>query len=168
MGWNQILNNKLPSDAIAQYWMLDKKKVIKHLTRGRKIVMSKFGRVYLDYGYAFTPLRKTYAYEPVPKELKKQHHENILGVEATMWTEWVPNAKRLYWQLFPRLIAVAETGWTQKEKKDYNSFKMRLDMFLKRLEYLGINHALKEEIDPGFFKTLFGFLTIFKAPTGGT
>lgn len=168
MGWNQILNNKLPSDAIAQYWMLDKKKVIKHLTRGRKIVMSKFGRVYLDYGYAFTPLRKTYAYEPVPKELKKQHHKNILGVEATMWTEWVPNAKRLYWQLFPRLIAVAETGWTQKEKKDYNSFKMRLDMFLKRLEYLGINHALKEEIDPGFFKTLFGFLTIFKAPTGGT
>ncbi|NHJ23304.1 MAG: beta-N-acetylglucosaminidase [Candidatus Lokiarchaeota archaeon] len=164
MGWNQILNDTLPIDVISQYWMFDKKKVINHLKRGRKIVMSKYGRVYLDYGYAFTPLKKTYAYDPIPKKLAPQFHQNVLGIEAPLWTEWVRNAHNLYWQIFPRLFAVAETGWTQKILKSYTSFTSRLHTLSKRLDCLGINYAREKETNPTFLKRLFGIFTILVEP----
>ncbi len=166
MGWNQILNDSLPIDVIAQYWMFGKKKVIEHLKRDRKIVMSKYGHVYLDYGYEFTSLKKTYSYNPIPKELASPYHQNVLGIEAPLWTEWVRNAHNLYWQIFPRLIAVAETGWTQKPLKDYCSFKTRLRTFLKRLDYFGINYASKKEFNPSLFKKLFGIFSIAVEPKG--
>jgi len=70
---------------------------------------------YLDYSYKKTSLRKAYRYEPIPRKLNKQYHSNVLGIEAPLWTEWVRNIRELDWQTFPRLIAIAETGWTPKE-----------------------------------------------------
>ncbi len=164
MGWNQILNDGLPKDVIGQYWMLGKKQVLKHLRQGRNMVMSKFGGVYLDYDYPRTPLKKVYKYDPVPKKLEKKYHVNILGIEAPLWTEWVRNIGELEWQTFPRLVAVAENGWTLKNEKNYRAFKNRLEILLKRLDLLEVNYADKEIIDPGFFKRLFGFYTMFKEP----
>ena len=97
--------------------------------------------VYLNYPYKIIRLRKTYRYDPIPKQLEEKYHKYILGLEACSWAEFIPNNKRLEWQVFPRLIAVAETGWTPKKKKDFNSFKKRLDPYLKRLELSGINYG---------------------------
>lgn len=166
MGWNQIINEKLIDEVIVQYWMGSKKKIRENLENGRKFVMSKFGHVYLDYKYEFTPLRKSYKYEPIPKKLDEKFHEKVLGIEAPLWTEWVPNHRRLFWQVFPRLTAVAETGWTLRENKDYNSFKKRLGNFNKMLRMKGAGHAAMKEIDPPFLKTLFGIFTIFRQPEG--
>jgi hexosaminidase len=71
-----------------------------------------------------------------------------------MWTEWVPNIKRLEWQLFPRLIAVAETGWTLKSLKDYKDFIQRLESYLKRLDILNINYAKLDIVDPKKIKKI--------------
>ncbi len=166
MGWNQILKEGLQKDVIIQYWMGRNKKIINALRQGRNMVFSKFGHVYLDYKYEFTPLRKSYRYEPIPKNLEEEYHENVLGIEAPLWTEWVPNRKRLYWQAFPRLVAVAETGWSLKRNKNYKSFKDRLKVFNKKLQLLGAGHAKMEEIDPPAYKTLFGIFTIFTQPRG--
>ncbi|MHA1688743.1 MAG: beta-N-acetylhexosaminidase [Promethearchaeota archaeon] len=166
MGWNQILSKELKNDVIIQYWMGNKKTILENLRKGKKFVMSKFGYVYLDYNYKFTPLRKTYKYEPIPKKLEKSYHENVLGIEAPLWTEWIPNEGRLFWQAFPRLTAVAETAWSLKKNKNLESFKMRLEKFNQRLKFLGGGHARMNEIDPPFFKTMFGVFTIFKEPKG--
>ncbi|NVM17442.1 MAG: beta-N-acetylhexosaminidase [Candidatus Lokiarchaeota archaeon] len=164
MGWNQILSAKSTKDIIGQYWMFGKKKVMKHLMRGGNIVFSKFGPTYLDYSYKRTSLSKVYNYKPVPKKLHKDYHDNILGIEAPLWTEWVRNVRELDWQTFPRLIAIAESNWTPKEQKNFESFRTRLEYILKRLDILGVYYAQKQEYQPAFIKRIFGFLTIFKEP----
>ncbi len=141
MGWNEILNEKLSKNAVCQYWFGQILEVIDHIRNGRDVIMSEMTAVYLNYPYKITPLIKTYQYDPIPNDLEEKYHQYILGIEACLWAEFVKDRKRLEWQVFPRLIAVAETGWTPKKKKNFNSFEKRLDSYLKRLEISGINYG---------------------------
>ncbi len=163
-GWNDILDDTLAKNAIVQYWRKAEKAVLKHLRSGRNIVMSWNKYVYLDYNYNYTPLSKCYRYEPIPKELESKYHKFVLGIESPLWTEWVPNAKRLYYQAFPRLIAVAETGWTSKENKDFVSFKMRLEKFLKILDTFKINYARNDQTESTLIKRVVSIAKRFKGP----
>jgi hexosaminidase len=144
MGWNEILNDKLADNAICHYWNENFDEVLENARKGRKIVMSEMRAVYLNYPYARTPLSITYGYDPIPNELESKFHENVLGLEACLWAEYVKNNKRVEFQAFPRLIAVAETGWTSNENKDYQSFLNRLNNFLQRLNFHEVNYAPKE------------------------
>ena len=164
MGWNQILSKKTTKEVIAQKWLFGKKLIKKHLMKGGNVVFSQFGYAYLDYSYQRTSLRKSYLYEPVPKKLPEEYHKNVLGIEAPMWTEWVRNVRELEWQTFPRLIAIAESNWTPQKKKDYKSFKNRLDFLLKRLDTFRVHFAKKKEYQPSFLKRAFGLLTMLKEP----
>lgn len=164
IGWNDILDDSLVSEAIGQHWLRGDDIVVEHLRKGRKFVISRFFYTYLDYPYTMTPLRKVYSFEPVPKELEEEYHHNVLGLEAPMWTEWVPNIERLDWQTFPRLTAHAETGWTLQKNKNYSSFKKRLERFLMRLDLLGVKYARLEKTDPNFFKRLFSPFEVFRDP----
>jgi hexosaminidase len=101
------------------------------------------------------------------KSLPAQKFENVLGIEATMWTEWVPNSRRLEWQLFPRLIAVAETGWTLKSLKDYADFHDRLGIYLKRLDILGVNYAKLNTVNPKKIKRILNLLRLKFLDTNG-
>ena len=148
MGWNEILGDNLDDSAHVQFWFKGMKKALTHMRKGRKFVMSQFYHVYLDYNYGLIPLHKTYKYEPIPKKLEVEFHENILGIETPIWTEWVENEKRLHWQVFPRFCAVAETGWTPKKLKNYEDFKKRLESMMKRFDYHSINYAKFDEVDP--------------------
>ena len=155
MGWNEILGGKLDDDAIVQFWLGNKKLAIKHMKKGRKFVMSDFLNLYVNKDYAVIPLKKCYNFEPIPDKLEQTRHDSILGLETPMWGEFARNTKRLYWQIFPRLFAVAETGWTRKEKKNYESFEHRLPKLLKHLEFRQINYAPIENSNPRFLKRLF-------------
>ena len=145
IGWNEILNDKLIENAICHYWTMNLKQVLEHVRLGRKVVMSEFSAVYLNYPYNHIPLERTYNYEPIPNELESKFHKRILGIEACLWTEFVKNKKNLEWQAFPRLIAVAETAWSPKNKKNFEYFQRRLDGFLKWLDLFKVSYAKKEE-----------------------
>jgi len=160
MGWNEILDEKVKEDLICQYWFRGKQKVVEHLQKGGNSIMSNFKYAYLDHSYSFTPLRLAYDFEPIPKKLHKQYHKHVLGLEALMWGEFVPNIKRLEWQTFPRLIAFSEVGWTQKDKRKFKYFQKRLGVLLKRFDLLGINYANKKEVNPGFLKKKAGIFTL--------
>ncbi len=164
MGWNEILTESTDRNFIAQWWLRGKKNIIKHINEGGEVVASNFFHVYLDYNYFVTPLKKTYNYEPYTNGIKPKHHKQILGVEAPIWTEWVPNRNRLDWQLFPRLAAVSEIGWTSMSNKNYANFRKRLISFSRRLNYLGVNHADFEKIDPNTLQRLWNLRRAFKWP----
>ncbi len=164
LGWNDIFDDTLAKNAIVQYWRKAKKTVIKHLRSGRNIVISWNKYVYFDYNYNYTPLSKCYLYEPIPKELENKYHKFVLGIESPLWTEWVPNTKRLYYQAFPRLIAVAEIGWTSKENKDFASFKVRLEKFLKILDSFNVNYAPNDQTETTPIKRLIAIPKRFKGP----
>jgi len=145
MGWNEILNDNLNKNAICHYWTNNLKLVLQHAKKGRKVVMSEMSAVYLNYPYNLIPIRKTYLYDPIPEEFSNNDEKQILGIEACLWTEFVDNKDKLEWQAFPRLIAIAETGWTSKDKKNFESFIKRLENFLPLLEAFNVNNPTKEE-----------------------
>jgi hexosaminidase len=147
MGWNEILNDDLPEKEISQFWAGDFNITVDHIKKGRKTVMSDMRFVYLNYPYKLTSISKTYNYEPIPENLTPIYHKNVLGIEACLWTEYVPDINTLEYQVFPRLIAISETGWTSKENKNYDSFKQRLPFSLKMLEKMKVMYAKSEEYE---------------------
>ena len=145
IGWNEILNDDLIDNALCQYWINHFDKVLEHIRKGREVVMSEMKALYFDYPYRLIPLHQTYNYDPIPSNLEEKFHKNILGLEACLWTEYVKNKDKLEWQTFPRLIAVAETGWTPKNNKDFESFLRRLEGFLPLLSTHDVNFPKKED-----------------------
>ncbi|NHJ33510.1 MAG: beta-N-acetylhexosaminidase [Asgard group archaeon] len=147
MGWNQILDPELSAQAICQFWLGSRNKVIEHMKKGGEIIGSNYLSTYLDHPYKIISLNKAYNYEPRFARKKDNLGEQIIGIEPPLWTERVSNEKRLYRQAFPRLTAYAETAWTPKKLKNYEKFKTKLAIFLKRLDVLGINYASLKEAD---------------------
>ncbi|MBA7623278.1 Beta-hexosaminidase [subsurface metagenome] len=165
--WNDALNKNLDGKPICQYWLRRMKEVREYLKKGGDVIMSDFKFTYLDHAYSFTSLNLAYKFEPIPKKLEEKYHKHVLGLEAPMWGEYIPNIKRLEWQTFPRLIAFAEIGWTPKLKKNFNSFQGRLNIFLKRFDIIGINYANLREVKCNILKRSFKVFTIFTEQSGG-
>ncbi|MFW9902631.1 MAG: beta-N-acetylhexosaminidase [Candidatus Thorarchaeota archaeon] len=166
--WNDALNENLNGKMICQYWVRHMKRIFEHIKKGGDVIMTNYKYTYLDHSYSFTPLKMAYKFEPIPKKLEEKYHKRILGLEAPLWSEYVPNIKRLEWQTFPRLIAFAETGWTPKIKKNFKSFQNRLKYFLKRFDIIGINYATFREVKSNVLKRLFKVLTLPTEQKGGT
>ncbi|MHA1671919.1 MAG: beta-N-acetylhexosaminidase [Promethearchaeota archaeon] len=150
IGWNEILNNNLSKSAICQFWAGDFSTTIEHVKKGRDTIMSDMRFVYLNYPYKLTPIEQSYEYDPIPDDLPTEYHKHILGIEACLWTEYVKNAEILEYQVFPRLIAIAETGWTLKRNKNLDSFMERLNLILKILDDFEINYAKDEDYEVQF------------------
>ena len=89
-----------------------------------------------------------------------------MGIEAPLWTEFVPTRTRLEWQVFPRLLAIAETAWLQPEKKDLKQFHQRLPSLFKQLDVHNIGYAQNAEVNPPFSQQVFGALTLLQAGKG--
>jgi hexosaminidase len=160
VGWNEILAPGLEMGALPQYWIGNRKAMVAAMRGGRKAIISSYLFAYLDHSYSLTPLSKAYRFEPIFRELGEEADRNVLGLEALLWTEFIPNRARLDYQTFPRLTAFAETGWTLKEKKDFGDFQQRLAIFLHRLDELGVRYARDGDIEPAWYKQLFGIFTI--------
>jgi len=144
IGWNEITNRKLPKELIVQVWApYGTRKAINHINMGHKGIVSNFSKFYLDYTFTMFPLKKTYEFD-IRKTYNPIGQKNILGFEAPAWSEYIQDKKRLDWQTYPRLIAMAEVAWTKQKAKDYASFIERLDVINKRLDILGVNHATPE------------------------
>jgi hexosaminidase len=140
MGWNEILggtnennnatdtktNSKLSTTAIIDFWTGDPKIVSQAAINGYDVVNSYWLFTYLDYDYKATALEKTYRFNPIPDSLPVQYRHKILGLNTQMWGEWIPTVKRMNYLLYPRIAAIAETGWTNPANKDYKSFLNRL------------------------------------------
>ena len=166
VGWNEILQEGLTKSAIVQYWARHRKVLLKALGDGnRATIMSTYLDAYLDHSYSLMPLSRAYRFDPVPKELNGKEVGSILGLEFPLWSEWIPNHARLDYQTYPRLTAMAETGWTLKDNKDFKSFRQRLAVFLNRLDGFGIKYAPLKEAEPSRVRQLFGILTILQPQT---
>lgn len=143
MGWNDILGKNLhefstdkeseigtlSDNAIIHFWKGDVSMMIDAIHNGYRIVNSTHFDTYLDYSYDKLPLSKAYGFSPFPKDLDPKYREQVLGLGCQMWSEWVPSIPILYRQVFPRLAAYAEVGWTIDKNKDYERFLSALKFF---------------------------------------
>ncbi|MEG1528183.1 MAG: beta-N-acetylhexosaminidase [Clostridia bacterium] len=143
VGWNECLSDKLSNSVVVEHWtsrlMRSRQDTIKHINRGRKAIIAYFTSTYLDYSYAMTPISRVYNFNPIFKGITKQGEKNVLGMECCVWTEHIPNRKKLDFNLFPRLYAFAENAWSGST--DYAQFVARLQNYYHTLDVLGVEYA---------------------------
>jgi hexosaminidase len=87
------------------------------------------------------PLEKVYSYDPTPKGLTPEQAKHILGVQANLWTEYIPTSSQAEYMAYPRVSALAEVAWTANNAKDYKDFTTRLKTHFERLRYLAVNYS---------------------------
>lgn len=143
MGWDEIVRGGLSADASVMWWRNWAPEAPKIAAKnGNKVVVTTTAAYYFDYLNDDNLLKKVYDYEPVPEDFTAIETENVLGVQANLWTEWIPSFKRLQYQAFPRMIAVAETGWVNKEAKDFADFATRMEKQYQRMDVMDIYYYI--------------------------
>jgi hexosaminidase len=149
VGWDEILEGGLAENAVVMSWR-GTEGGIAAARAGHDVVMAPTSNTYLDYAQSRDPnepvgqtalltIDKVYAFDPVPDELEPAFVKHILGGQAQVWTEYMADAKAVEYMTFPRLTALAEAVWTQKARKDYADFALRLTTHLDRLRALDVN-----------------------------
>lgn len=141
--WNDCLKGEgLSEELTVQQWKGTTLKTAKAANNGQKIIMSPFSAYYVDYPYGMHPLSASYNFEPEKFiGLKNSGKKNISGVESPIWTEHINSGERLEYMCFPRWFAVAETGWTDSENKDYKAFYEVCKKLCLIYTSLGVNCA---------------------------
>ena len=76
-----------------------------------------------------------------PGGLDEKYEHKILGIGCQLWTEWISNKEKLDSQVFPRIAAYAEVGWTLKSQKSWTIFSNSLDKLKQRWDLEGINYT---------------------------
>ncbi|MCF6357537.1 MAG: beta-N-acetylhexosaminidase, partial [Draconibacterium sp.] len=144
IGWDEILEGGLAESASIMSWR-GEKGGITAASEGHDVVMTPGNWVYLDHYQGdpkiepvaiggYTTLEESYEYEPIPEALDKDKAKHILGTQGNVWSEYMYTPERLEYRVYPRIIALAEVGWTQSEKKDFSSFVKRMDNQFVRLD----------------------------------
>lgn len=147
IGWNEILaSGNMRSDAIAQYWTDGGAAYsATEIPKGRKFIFSNSTSFYFDYDYTLVTLEGTYAYNPYIPGGEAISPEQIMGLEAPLWTERIATPERLETMIFPRMAALAENAWTKE--KDYPEFLQRLKVYESVWKKSGITYLTAEQAD---------------------
>ncbi|MCK9413744.1 MAG: family 20 glycosylhydrolase [Prolixibacteraceae bacterium] len=155
IGWDEILEGGLADNAAVMSWRGFKGGIeaskLKH-----DVVMSPTIYTYLDYmqgdTYAETNnttllrLNKVYQFDPLVAGADERY---IKGGQANVWTEMITNMRQVEYMTWPRAFAIAESVWSPKEKKDWNSFVARVEQQFKRYDIREVKYA-RSIYDPIF------------------
>lgn len=145
VGWDEIIDGGATKDAVISWWRgWVPKARDKALENGNDLIVTCTDAYYFDYGNDGTTVEKVYNYNPLPKNLKPEHRKQILGVQANLWSEWIPNMKRLQHQFFPRAGAIAENAWTEQSNKNWEDFQKRNAEELDRYDLMNIRYYIQE------------------------
>ena len=147
MGWDEILEGGLSGDATVMSWR-GVKGGIEAAKQGHQVVMSPNDYNYIDFyqgeltaeGKVYRGLRMktTYSFEPVPAGVDPSL---ILGNQANQWSEQIFDMRYAQYMTWPRGLAVAETSWSPKEKKNWNSFTKKVESQFEKLDAANVRYA---------------------------
>ncbi|MBB3971140.1 beta-N-acetylhexosaminidase [Mucilaginibacter phyllosphaerae] len=151
IGWDEILEGGLTPGATVMSWT-GEHGGIESAKQGHNVIMTPEKQVYLDYYQSlypqdsiaaggYTPLNKIYKYDPVPQVLTAGQAQYIIGVQANVWTEYMPNTQKAEYMMFPRILALAEIAWSPKKQRNLKSFLRRIRAGRETLSSMGINAA---------------------------
>lgn len=156
MGWNEIMGDDLhgflrggqtgsaatlSKDAVIHFWKGSADLATKAIKKGHDVINSWHSYTYLDYGYGSISLGKAYNFDPIIPGLESQYHSAIKGFGCQMWGEWIPTVERMEYQVYPRIAAYAEVGWTELENKSWPAFKKSMIKQEKKWDLVGIKYA---------------------------
>ncbi|MDR2999429.1 MAG: family 20 glycosylhydrolase [Microbacterium sp.] len=161
VGWNEYAGTDLPQDdAVVQYWTGGTAPTAAAVKdQGAKVILSPANKAYLPQkqdgrqplggtwacGTACT-LENAYSWNPATF-IAGVGEEDVLGVEGAVWGEFIRGVDQMQFYAFPRLLAVAETGWTPQAGKNTAEFLQRVADSGPRLAVQGVNFFPTATVD---------------------
>ncbi|EKQ57460.1 MULTISPECIES: beta-N-acetylhexosaminidase [unclassified Clostridium] len=145
IGWDPIdTSPEISSSVVLQNWK-DTNNAARE--KNMPIIMSIAKKAYLDMKYdestpyglnwaGYIPVETAYKWDPTEYAPKKL----LLGIEAPLWTETIPDSKAMDYMIYPRLLGYAEIGWTSQSARNWDDFKSRLETQGARMKNQGINY----------------------------
>ncbi len=149
IGWDEILEGGLAPNATVMSWR-GTDGGINAVRKGHKAIMTPGEFCYLDsyqdaphtqpvaFG-GYLPLEKVYSYNPVPDSITGSEAALIHGIQGNVWAEYIPTPKQNEFMIYPRILAIAEIGWSPQEKRNYTEFRTRALNAVKQLREKGYN-----------------------------
>ena len=152
IGWDEILEGVPMDDSVIMSWR-GTEGGITAARMGHDVVMTPTSDMYFDQSQTLTSqleeipvggfinVMKVYSYEPLPASLTPEQQKHILGCQANVWCEYMPEERIRQYQMLPRLTALSEVQWTMPERKNYKDFLKRLPKMLSIYDHYGYNYA---------------------------
>ena len=156
IGWDEILDGGLAPNATVMSWR-GTEGGIAAARMGHYAIMTPESHCYLDHYQddpetqplafgACIPIGQTYSYDPAPDSLGSDICKYILGVQGNVWAEYLPTYEHAEYMIYPRIIALAEVGWTPMENKHPESFKRRINNEIRHIKAKGYNPFTLSEL----------------------
>lgn len=157
IGWDEILEGGLAPNATVMSWQ-GTKGGIAAAKQKHDVIMTPVSHLYLDYLQSkskeeplaiggYLPLSQVYSFNPTPDNLNAEEQKHIIGVQANIWTEYIPTPNKLFYMMLPRALAVSEIGWTNQNNKNFIDFsEKRLPSHLAELDKKGITFRIPTPI----------------------
>ena len=151
IGWDEILDGSaVPSTVVMSY--RGHAPASRAFAKDMKVVLAPNRWCYYDYEqeeiedifknhHLFITLRKAYLYDYMRylnPEVAHKAEDLLLGIQACVWGEYIPDAAKLHIQTFPRSATIAEVAWTPDSSRNWNDFRLRLEKEFDRLEAKGV------------------------------
>jgi hexosaminidase len=154
VGWGEIGEAELLPTTVAQYWIDQGYQSAK--AQGVKIILSPANKTYLDMKYdeasplglnwvGYISVKDSYDWEP-SNFMDKLEEQDILGIEAPLWSETLRTIKDIEFMAFPRLPGLAELAWSPKGQS-WDEYKQRLAKHSKHMNKLDINFFKSPDVD---------------------
>ncbi|MBN9381150.1 MAG: family 78 glycoside hydrolase catalytic domain [Chitinophagaceae bacterium] len=145
IGWDEIVEGGINADAVVMFWRPWARTMpAKATAGGNKVIMTPDGPLYFDAIPDRKTLAEVYHYDPTGAQygMSVEQQKNILGVQANLWSEMVPSEERADYLIMPRMTALAELGWTNRDL--YDSYLQRLSGQYDRLDRLHVHYRLPD------------------------
>lgn len=152
IGWDETLEGGLAPNATVMSWR-GEAGGIEAAKQHHDVVMTPNTYLYFDYYQSkdtetepmaiggYLPMERVYSYEPMPKALSPEEQKYIVGVQANLWTEYIPDFKQVQYMVLPRMAALSESQWCAPEKKNYEAFLQRVSRLVNIYAKNGWNYA---------------------------
>ena len=152
IGWDETLEGGLAPNATVMSWR-GEGGGIEAAKQKHDVVMTPNTYLYFDYYQTkdvdgeplaiggYLPMERVYSYEPMPQSLTPEEQKYIIGVQANLWTEYIPDFKQVQYMVLPRMAALCESQWCAPEKKNYDEFLKRIIPLVNIYKQKGWNYA---------------------------
>jgi hexosaminidase len=148
IGWDEILDGGLAPNATVMSWR-GVEGGLAAVNSGHKAIMTPGGFCYLDsYQDAphtqpmafgpYMPLEKVYSYNPT-EGMDAEKSKLIYGVQGNLWAEYIPTEEMVEYMIYPRILAIAEIGWSNPAERDFSKFRERAVTAIEKMRAKGYN-----------------------------
>lgn len=152
IGWDEILEGGLAPNATVMSWR-GESGGIEAAKQHHDVIMTPNTYLYFDYYQSkdvesepmaiggYLPIERVYSYEPMPASLTPDQQKYIKGVQANLWTEYIPTYSQVEYMELPRMAALSEVQWTNPECKNYQGFMSRMPKFVELYKVKNYHYA---------------------------